>query len=239
MNKDQVRNVDLARIGFGHAIAATELQMASVYAKITTGYDVTPHILSSIDSEDEVLYQENYNKKKLDISDETIAIVNQMLSNNINSEGDYTFIPGYDVGGKTGTAQKYDENGQIATGKYISSFIGTYPASNPKYIIIVCVNEPSNGVYYGGVVAKPIGERVLKSIFETKSFAPTDISQIDNQPSIEMPYVVGMSLADACASLKKLGLDVLLDKEGEVVIEQLPPEGTLLYLGEIVYLITN
>lgn len=239
MNKDQVRNVDLARIGFGHAIAVTELQMASVYAKITTGYDVTPHILSSIDSEDEVLYQENYNKKKLDISDETIAIVNQMLSNNINSEGDYTFIPGYDVGGKTGTAQKYDENGQIATGKYISSFIGTYPASNPKYIIIVCVNEPSNGVYYGGVVAKPIGERVLKSIFETKSFAPTDISQIDNQPSIEMPYVVGMSLADACASLKKLGLDVLLDKEGEVVIEQLPPEGTLLYLGEIVYLITK
>lgn len=239
MNKDQVRNVDLARIGFGHAIAVTELQMASVYAKITTGYDVTPHILSSIDSEDEVLYQENYNKKKLDISDETIAIVNQMLSNNINSGGDYTFIPGYDVGGKTGTAQKYDENGQIATGKYISSFIGTYPASNPKYIIIVCVNEPSNGVYYGGVVAKPIGERVLKSIFETKSFAPTDISQIDNQPNIEMPYVVGMSLADACASLKKLGLDVLLDKEGEVVIEQLPPEGTLLYLGEIVYLITN
>lgn len=239
MNKDQVRNVDLARIGFGHAIAVTELQMASVYAKITTGYDVTPHILSSIDSEDEVLYQENYNKKKLDISDETIAIVNQMLSNNINSGGDYTFIPGYDVGGKTGTAQKYDENGQIATGKYISSFIGTYPASNPKYIIIVCVNEPSNGVYYGGVVAKPIGERVLKSIFETKSFAPTDISQIDNQPSIEMPYVVGMSLADACASLKKLGLDVLLDKEGEVVIEQLPPEGTLLYLGEIVYLITK
>ena len=239
MNKDQVRNVDLARIGFGHAIAVTQLQMASIYAKITTGYDVTPHILSSINSEDEMLYQEKYSKKKIDISSETIATVNQMLSNNINSDGDYTFIPGYDVGGKTGTAQKYDENGQIATGKYISSFIGTYPASNPKYIIIVCVNEPSNGVYYGGVVAKPIGERVLKSIFETKSITPTDITQLDNKPSIEMPYVVGMSLADACASLKKLGLDVLLDKEGEVVIEQLPPEGTMLYLGEIVYLITN
>lgn len=239
MNKDQVRNVDLARIGFGHAIAVTQLQMAGIYAKITTGYDVTPHILSSINSEDEILYQEKYSKKKIDISSETIATVNQMLSNNINSDGDYTFIPGYDVGGKTGTAQKYDENGQIATGKYISSFIGTYPASNPKYIIIVCVNEPSNGVYYGGVVAKPIGERVLKSIFETKSITPTDITQLDNKPSIEMPYVVGMSLADACASLKKLGLDVLLDKEGEVVIEQLPPEGTMLYLGEIVYLITN
>lgn len=213
--------------------------MASVYGKITTGYDITPHILSNINSENKILYSENISKKKIDLSDETIKTVNMMLANNINSEGEYTFIPGYDVGGKTGTAQKYDENGQIATGKYISSFIGTYPANNPKYILIVCVNEPSNGVYYGGVVAKPVGEKVLKSIFETKSIYPTDITQLDNQPSIKMPYVVGMSLSDACASLKKLGLDILFDGEGEIVIEQLPPEGTLLYLGEIVYLITN
>lgn len=239
MNKDQVRIVDLARIGFGHAIAVTQLQMASVYAKITTGYDITPHILSSISSEDEILYQENYTREKIDLSDSTIRTVNRMLGNNINSEGEFTFIPGYDVGGKTGTAQKYDENGQIASGKYISSFIGAYPASDPKYILIVCVNEPSNGAYYGGVVAKPIGERVFKSIFETKSISPTDITQIENQPNIEMPYVVGMSLANACASLKKLGLDVLVDEEGEIVIEQLPPAGTKLYLGEIVYLITN
>lgn len=239
MNKDSVRNVDLARIGFGHAIAVTQIQMASVYGKITTGYDITPHILSNINSENKILYSENISKKKIDLSDETIKTVNMMLANNINSEGEYTFIPGYDVGGKTGTAQKYDENGQIATGKYISSFIGTYPANNSKYILIVCVNEPSNGVYYGGVVAKPVGEKVLKSIFETKSIYPTDITQLDNQPSIKMPYVVGMSLSDACASLKKLGLDILFDGEGEIVIEQLPPEGTLLYLGEIVYLITN
>ncbi len=239
MNKDSVRTVDLARIGFGHAIAVTQLQMACVYAKITTGYDITPHILSSINSENEVLYEEKYNKTKIDLSDETIKTINMMLGNNINSEGNYTFISGYDVGGKTGTAQKYDENGQIATGKYISSFIGTYPATDPEYIIVICVNEPSNGVYYGGVVAKPVGEKVLKSIFETKSISPTDISQLDNQPNIEMPYIVGMSLADACSSLKRLGLDVLFDGEGEIVIEQLPPEGTLLYLGEIVYLITN
>ena len=239
MSKDSVRNVDLARIGFGHAIAVTELQMVSVYAKITTGYDITPHLLSNISSDEKVLYSQNYAKNKINLSDETIKTINMMLSNNINSDGEYTFIAGYNVGGKTGTAQKYDENGQIATGKYISSFIGTYPANNPKYIIIICVNEPSNGVYYGGVVAKPVGQKVLKSIFETKSFYPTDLTQIDNQPNIEMPYVVGMSLADACASLKKLGLDVLFDGDGEIVIEQLPPEGTLLYLGEIVYLITN
>lgn len=141
--------------------------------------------------------------------------------------------------GKRGTAQKYGENGQIATGKYISSFIGTYPANNPQYILIVCVNEPSTGVYYGGVVAKPIGERVFSSIFETKAIKPTDINQLTNQPNILMPYLVGMSISDACAVLKNLGLNVVFDGDGEYVIMQLPPKDTLLYLGEIVYLIVN
>lgn len=239
MPKENVRNVDLARIGFGHAIAVTQLQMATVYAKITTGYEITPHLLESITSNGEVLYQTNSSKNEIKLSKSTIETVNMMLANNVNSEGNYTFIAGYDVGGKTGTAQKYGEDGQIATGKYISSFIGTYPATNPEYIIIICINEPSAGAYYGGVVAKPVGERVLKSIFETKAIAPTDASQLDNTPNILMPYIVGKSLADACSELKKLGLNVLFDGEGEYVVEQLPPEGTLLYLGEVVYIITN
>ncbi len=239
MPKENVRNVDLARIGFGHAIAVTQLQMATVYAKITTGYEITPHLLESIISNGEVLYQTTTAKNEIKLSKSTIETVNMMLANNVNSEGNYTFIAGYDVGGKTGTAQKYGEDGQIATGKYISSFIGTYPATNPEYVIIICINEPSAGAYYGGVVAKPVGERVLKSIFETKAIAPTDASQLDNTPNILMPYIVGKSLADACSELKKLGLNVLFDGEGEYVVEQLPPEGTLLYLGEVVYIITN
>ena len=141
--------------------------------------------------------------------------------------------------GKTGTAQKYAENGQIATGKYISSFIGTYPAENPEYILITCVNEPSAGAYYGGVVAKPIGERVFSSIFETKSIVPTDESQLVNKPTISMPNVVGMTLSEACAKLKTVGINCIYDTEGEIVISQLPTAGTMLYLGEIVFLIVN
>ena len=239
MPKESVRTVDLARIGFGHAIAVTQLQMASVYAKITTGYDITPHIMDSIVDNGEVLYKSVTTKTQLNLKQETIDTVNMMLSNNINSEQDLTFVAGYNVGGKTGTAQKYDENGQIATGKYISSFIGTYPANKPKYVLIVCVNEPSAGAYYGGVVAKPIGNRVFSAIFETKAIQPTDVQQLQNKPSIEMPYLVGMSLSNACVELKKLGLIAMFDKDGEYVVEQLPPKGTLLYVGEIVYLIVN
>lgn len=237
MPKEQVRTVDLARIGFGHAVAVTQLQMATVYAKITTGNLIEPHLVSSISSNNKSLYKTNENYSKIKLKQSTISTINKMLLNNLNSSGDLTFISGYDVGGKTGTAQKYGTDGKIATGKYISSFIGTYPATNPKYILIVCVNEPSNGAYYGGVVAKPIGQKIFSEIFATKAVQPTDDSQLTNTPEIEMPNIEGLTISEACARLKQLGLDAMFDGDGEIVLKQLPQAGTKLYLGEIVYLI--
>ena len=239
MSEDQVKIVDLARIGFGHAIAVTELQLVNVYAKICSGKDLTPYLVEEIVAEDTTLYKHSSASTKIDLKESTISTVNKLLANNINSEGNMTFVAGYDIGGKTGTAQKYDENGQIASGKYISSFIGTYPASNPEYILIVCVNEPSAGAYYGGVVAKPVGQRIFTRIFETKAISQNDESQLTNQPTIEMPNLIGMTLADASAKLKQLGLDAVIENEGEYVLSQLPMAGTMLYLGEMTYLITN
>ena len=239
MSEDQVKIVDLARIGFGHAIAVTELQLVNVYAKICSGKDLTPYLVEEIVAEDTTLYKHSSASTKIDLKESTISTVNKLLANNINSEGNMTFVAGYDIGGKTGTAQKYDENGQIASGKYISSFIGTYPASNPEYILIVCVNEPSAGAYYGGVGAKPVGQRIFTRIFETKAISPNDESQLTNQPTIEMPNLIGMTLADASAKLKQLGLDAVIENEGEYVLSQLPMAGTMLYLGEMTYLITN
>ena len=239
MPKEQVRTVDLARIGFGHAVAVTGLQMASVYAKITTGLEITPHLLTNISTEGKTLFESAITSTSIKLKQETIETVNKMLSNNLNVEKDYTFVAGYDVGGKTGTAQKYGEDGKIATGKYISSFIGTYPANKPKYVLIVSVNEPSAGAYYGGVVAKPIGQKVFSSIFDVKSIQPSDSSQLSNQPNIEMPNIEGLTLSEACAKLKQLGLDAMFDADGEYVINQIPKAGTKLYLGEIVYLIVK
>ena len=237
MPKEQVRTVDLARIGFGHAVAVTQLQMANVYAKITTGNKITPHIMKSLSNQEEILFEHKSAIKALNLKEETIKQVNKMLANNINTEGEFSFVAGYDLGGKTGTAQKYDENGQIATGKYISSFIGTYPASNPEYVLIVCVNEPSEGAYYGGVVAKPIGEKIFRQIFETKAIQPNDSTQITLLPNITMPDLVGKTLSEACAELKRRGLNVVVEQEGEYVANQFPIKGTPLYMGEMVYLI--
>ncbi|MBQ2741112.1 MAG: hypothetical protein IJF39_05795 [Clostridia bacterium] len=69
--------------------------------------------------------------------------------------------------GKTGTAQKY-ENGRIAAGKYVSSFVGFFPVEAPKYLALVIVDEPQ-GAYYGSVVAAPVAGEIFQGIVNLKS----------------------------------------------------------------------
>ena len=81
--------------------------------------------------------------------------------------GKQAYIEGYKVGGKTGTAQKY-ENGIIAQGKYVSSFVGYFPANNPKYLALVIIDEPE-GQYYGSTVAAPYAKQVFEGIISLKN----------------------------------------------------------------------
>lgn len=72
--------------------------------------------------------------------------------------------------GKTGTAQKY-ENGRIAAGKYVSSFVGFFPVEQPKYLVLVIVDEPQ-GAYYGSVVAAPCAKEIFQGIIDLKNIPP-------------------------------------------------------------------
>ena len=72
---------------------------------------------------------------------------------------------------KTGTAQEY-ENGRIASGKYVSSFVGFFPVDNPKYLTLVIVDEPQ-GAYYGSVVASPCAREIFQGIIDLKNIKPS------------------------------------------------------------------
>ena len=87
-----------------------------------------------------------------------------------DGSGKKAYIEGYRVGGKTGTAQKF-ENGHIAAGKYVSSFVGFFPANAPKYLALVIVNEPQ-GAYYGSVVAAPCAGEIFQGIIDLKNIQP-------------------------------------------------------------------
>lgn len=237
MDKKNVKTVDLARMGFGHAIAVTPIQLLSIVCGIVNGgvYH-TPTVVSEIkDVYGNITFTPKITEKRL-ISSKTSEIINSFLKLTTNKTGDYTFVEGYNIGGKTGTAQKYNENGQIAQGKYISSFIGTYPADNPEYIIMIIVDEPSAGAYYGSIVASPYGREFYEKIFTYYNIPKDDPSA--KRVEVIMPNVVGMGIANALAELKVLGLYAEVDGDGTIVTSQLPPAGTVCYEGETILIST-
>ena len=237
MAKSLVKNVDLARMGFGHAVALTPIQLLTAVAGIINGGTYNqPRILKSVSKDSETTEIEGTTRTQNLVSAQTSAIVNSLLEGAENKTGKYTFVEGYNVGGKTGTAQKYSESGGIDQGKYISSFIGTYPADNPEYLVFVMVDEPGAGAYYGSIVAAPYGKIIFTELFDYLNEEKQDPSVVTEY--VTMPNLVGLSLTDAAVELKKIGLYYELDGEGEYVTAQLPPPNTSIQVGTTIVLIT-
>lgn len=228
MKQSSVKNVDLARIGFGQAVAVTPIQIITAFcAAINGGELLQPYLVkSATDSQGNVILENNKKVKTRVISQNTSNLINNLLENVATKRGKTTFVDGYRIGGKTGTAQKY-ENGVIARGKYVSSFFGTYPADNPEYAMLLLVNEPSAGVYYGSVVAAPYAKEIFSGIFQAKNIKSQDEQQKQKE-YVEMPNLVGLSLVEACETLVTMGLNYELDGEGGMVVAQFPPSGTVL-----------
>ena len=168
-----VRACDLARIGFGQTIAVSGLQLACAAASaINGGYYYQPHLVRRIyDNYGYTVQETGAMVKSRTVSEKTSKILAEMLEGVVrDGSGKKAYIEGYRIGGKTGTAQKY-ENGHIAAGKYVSSFVGFFPVENPKYLTLVIVNEPQ-GAYYGSVVAAPCAGEIFNGIISLKNIQP-------------------------------------------------------------------
>ena len=167
-----VRECDLARIGFGQTIAVTGMQLAcAAAAAVNGGYYYTPHLLKSVVISGKKTEEYTPVLKNRPISEEASAILANMLEGVVTEgSGKKAYIEGYKVGGKTGTAQKY-EDGHIASGKYVSSFMGFFPADKPQYLALIIVDEPQ-GTYYGSAVAAPVAKDIFEDIIKIKNIQP-------------------------------------------------------------------
>ena len=169
MPEKAVRNCDLARIGFGQTVAVSGIQLACATASaVNGGYYYTPHLVKKIYAEDGyVLKEVEKELQNRTVSEEASKRLALMLEGVVrDGSGKKAYIDGYRIAGKTGTAQKY-ENGRIAAGKYVSSFIGFFPADKPQYLALVIVDEPQ-GAYYGSVVAAPCAREIFEGIISLK-----------------------------------------------------------------------
>lgn len=167
-----VRDCDLARIGFGQTVAVTGLQLAcATAAAVNGGNYYAPRLLKSIVLTGGKKVENKPVLKFKPISEKASRVLASMLEGVVTEgSGKKAYIEGYKVGGKTGTAQKY-EDGHIASGKYISSFVGFFPSDKPQYLALIIVDEPQ-GAYYGSAVAAPVAKEIFEDIIRIKNIQP-------------------------------------------------------------------
>jgi len=236
INRNYVKNIDLARIGFGQAVAVTPLQLINGVAAVVNGGVLhEPHFVRSITSSDKsgnrTIMERGARKIRQVISPDTSSKMRQLLENVVaEGSGKKAQVAGFRVGGKTGTAQKY-AGGVIAQGKYVSSFVGFAPAANPRYAILMLVDEPGGYVYYGSLTAAPHVGDVFSRIFDYKNTTPC-------VPPVEagvttMPNLIGRTPQEAAAILRSLNLTFELSGESGVVTRTIPNAGSQIALNSV------
>lgn len=227
MNSQSVKPVDLARIGFGQAVAVTPLQLITGVCSVVNGGTLyEPYLVSSVTSCDGVTLANREPKSvRRTVSENTSRKMREYLLGVVeNGGGSKASVAGYSIGGKTGTAQKY-ENGTIARGKYVSSFIGFAPADDPKYALLMIVDEPQGYTYYGSLVAAPYAGDMFEKIFNYVGLKPETNDTVE---TITMPDVIGNDVLEAVKVLEDMGLTVETVGDGEIVLSQVPlPNATI------------
>lgn len=237
-----VKNVDLARIGFGQAVAVTPIGMlAAASSVINGGTLVTPHLLNYVydGHSGEKVYGE-FSSRGTTVSESTSRTMRELLERVVsNGSGKSAYVPGYKIAGKTGTAQKY-KDGHIAQGKYISSFLGFSLEEEAPYAVLLLVDEPQGYMYYGSLVAAPLVGDVFEGIFAYFDVKPEytgEEAEVIGEPFVLADYT-GMSVAQAKAALQRLGIHVETDGYGTTVKGQFPAAGAVIDGRNTVLLIT-
>lgn len=242
MDYNSAKIVDVARMGFGQAVATTPLQLISAICSIVNGGNLyKPYFVKSIkDESGNVVSQTNPQVLKQTISKETSEIMKTMMEDVIKQySGYYAFIPGYHVGGKTGTSQKYA--GNKLSGEYIASFVGTFPADNPDYVVLIIVDEPGGASYYGSIAATPYAKKIIENIITYKNYKPSEDlikETIQVNEMVQMIDCVGMSVFEAVKELEKIGLQVEVQGEGDIVCSQFPAPSSQVVKNGIVMIDT-
>lgn len=241
---ENVSEADLATISFGHTNTINSVQyMAALNAIANGGTLIEPHVMKEVTHEDEngiEIVDETFNPIKTTVaSEEKTKELRTYLERVVTyGSGNSTFIEGYHIGGKTGTAQK-SINGRYQDGKYISSFVGMAPVDDPKVTIMITVDEPSNGAYYAGQVAAPYAKNLFMDIFNylDNKFSDENLGQISRD--VVIPDVRNLKINEAKKILKEAKLDFNIDGEGEKVLDMSPYPGYSVKEGSKINLYTG
>lgn len=230
-----IGNVELATSAFGQTNKVTPIQMITgISAAVNGGYVVTPRVVSSItDSNGNVVKKNETEIKRQIISEETSASMREILKGVVETnKSSNCYIPGYSIGGKSGTSQKLDENAKGDT--YVSSYCAFAPAEDPEIIMLVMVDHPTGEQFYGSQVAAPICQEVLSEVLPYMGMFPNYTDEELKTVSINVPNVQYYTIEDATTTLEELGFEVKIKGDGETVLRQMPAGVKIEHGGSVV-----
>ncbi len=240
-NKKEWNGLSLPWMAWGYGVKFTDLQMLTFYnAVANNGVMVKPMFVKEIKKQNKLIkrFKTQVINKKI-CSQSTINKV-KVLMENVVKRGTASdiYLPYFKMAGKTGTCQTdYWKDGET---QYIASFIGYFPADNPKYSCIVVIHKPNKKLgYYGSEVAAPVFQKIAKKIYaatpikETLTEFNKQQFTLINQPKKfeinkikrydKMPNLKKMAGMDAIALLENLGLEVNFEGIGKVVFQSIKP----------------
>lgn len=222
----------------GYELSCTALQMLNAYATIANdGVMMEPHCVRAIKSpQGKVLREFPAQRVRTVVSERTAHDVAAMLVGVVErGTGKNAQIPGVRIAGKTGTAQQLVD-GLYSQKAYTSSFVGFYPANNPRVAMIVMLDRPTTSIY-GGTVSAPIFRRIVQ---KTMTMLKLDANTIQNiaasasADSVRVPDIRGLHPSTADTMLQKLGLSVSNLVDTGIVSQQQPSPGTRVQRGSSV-----
>ena len=222
MPLSRMGSVELASSSFGQTNKITPIQMITAYSAVVNGgYLVTPHVVDKItDSNGNVVKSFDTEVKRQVISEETSAQMREILEGVVNGQtGSNCYIKGYRIGGKSGTSQKLDTDNSTT---YVASYCAFAPADDPEVIMLVMVDHPKSGVYYGSQVAAPICVDVFTNILPYLGLFPEYTEEELETMQVSVPNVEYSTIESATQTLESLGLNVKIQGEGDSVVKQIP-----------------
>jgi stage V sporulation protein D (sporulation-specific penicillin-binding protein) len=233
--------VDTAVMSFGQTLTVTPIQMATAMSVIANGGTlVKPHVVKEIrDPQGKTVATIGKTEVRRVMTEVSSRELRQAMERVIEEgTGKTAFIEGYHLAGKTGTSQK-SVGGRVSSDSYIASFIGYGPADTPRLLVLVVVDEPSTGLYFGGQVAGPVFQAIMRDAYRYLeipiSYDPAK-APADTKTSVGVPDVVGSELAKAKNDLHQRGLEWRVEGDGDRVYEQTPPGGVQVPAGTTIIL---
>lgn len=176
-NPEDMRESDMATSAIGQSIAVTPLQLVTAMSAIANdGVLLKPHIVKSIRNADGSMYEERGKKEVRRVIDSAtdktlMGLLEQVVA---SGGGAKAAVRGYRIAGKTGTAQKIREDGSgYMDGRYIASFCGFAPVEDPKLTVLVMIDDPGTGNFYGGQIAAPVAGRIFAQLMRYMHIEPS------------------------------------------------------------------